>query len=141
MDWQTLCNEAGVRKALWRAWKESEPDSEDAHEEGGFILATEVGFEFVRWPIGESYRIRIPPHPGCKIDDKDIVATFHTHPHSGSGCIQEPSGADMKTVRDDVDLKGQNYIGEFVLAFERTYLIAPDGRFQDIGRTPALFGP
>ena len=141
MDWQTICNDQTVRRSLWKAWKDSDPDSVDAHEEGGFVVKIDAGFEILRWPAGSLHGISIPPHAGCKIGGEDIVATFHTHPNSGSGYIQEPSVADCKIVRDDVDLKGPEYIGEFVLSFERTYLISPDGKYQDIGRTPALFGP
>ncbi len=141
MDWQTLCTDETVRRGVWKAWKDSEPDTTDAHEEGGFVVIRDQGFEIVRWPVGDSSQISTPPFADCKIDDKEIVASFHTHPHSSPGYFQEPSPADVKLVRNDADLKGANYIGEFVLSIERTYLISPDGQVQDIGRTPALFGP
>jgi hypothetical protein len=141
MDWQTLCNDETVRHGIWQAWKDSEPDSVAAHEEGGFVLQTDAGFEIRRWPAGDPHEIRIPAHQDCKIDGKEIVATFHTHPHSGVGYIQEPNRADIRIVRNDANLKGPEYVGEFVLSYERTYLVAPSGSVQDIGRTSALFGP
>jgi len=141
MDWQTLCNDEAVRRGFWKAWKDSQPDADNAHEEGGFVVAGDQGLEIVRWPVGDLHEISTPSHAGCKIEGKEIIASFHTHPHSGRGYFQEPSVADVKLVRNDADLKGANYIGEFVFSFARTYLISPDGQVQDIGRTAALFGP
>ena len=71
----------------------------------------------------------------------DILASFHTHPNTGSDSLQEPSETDKRAVRDDPDLKGPEYLGEFVLANETIYLISPAGQVREIGNRQALLGP
>jgi hypothetical protein len=66
------------------------------------------------------------------------VATFHTHPNTGSDYFQEPSDSDRRAVRDDPDLKGANYVGEIVVAARRVYLILPDGTVTDVGETAVV---
>ncbi len=125
-----------VRTALRQAWQASQPGVADGHEEGGFVLRDSVGnLSVVRWPRGEQNAIILPPHPGCKIHEHDIVATFHTHPNTGRDYLQEPSETDKRAVRDDPDLKGRFYEGEFVISGETIYLIAPDGQVSKVGDT------
>jgi len=92
----------------------------------------------VRWPQGAQNSIILPPHPNCKIGENDIVATFHTHPNIGSDYLQEPSETDQRAVRDDPDLKGEFYTGEFVISQATIYLIAPSGQVSEVGETQTL---
>jgi len=69
----------------------------------------------VRWSKGAQNTIVLPPHPNCKIGESDIAASFHTHPNTGSDYLQEPGETDKRAVRDDRDLKGESYVGEFVI--------------------------
>lgn len=116
----TLLSNATFRAALKQGWKDSQPGTTEGHEEGGFIVRVSAGtLDVVRWPKGEQSSIKLPPHPNCKLDEKDIVATFHTHPNIGSDYLQEPSEADKRAVRDDPNLKGDFYEGEFVLSQEK----------------------
>jgi len=136
----TVLNDPIARAALEQAWEDSRVGVSGGHEEGGFILRDGVGhLSVVRWPKGAQNSIILPPHPKCKIDDSDIVATFHTHPNTGSEYLQEPSETDKRAVRDDSDLKGDFYVGEFVISQEAIYLITPDGQVSEVADTQALF--
>jgi len=92
-----------------------------------------------RWPKGEENTIILPPHHDCKIGEDEIVASFHTHPNTGSDFLQEPSETDKHAVRDDRDLKGENYIGEFVISWDTIYLITPDGHTRELIDTETFF--
>jgi len=128
-----------VRAALEQAWKDSKPGLTGGHEEGGFIVRDQKGnLNVVRWPKGSQNSIVLPPHPDCKVNDQDIVATFHTHPNTGSDYLQEPSETNKRAVRDDPDLKGASYVGEFVISQVKVYLIAPNGQVSEIGDTQVL---
>jgi len=70
----------------------------------------------------------------------DIVASFHTHPNTGPDVLQEPNETDKRAVRDDPDLKGIEYIGEFVLSDETINLVTPSGRVREIGSRQAILG-
>ena len=134
-----LLNAPTIRAALRRAWEESEPGATGGHEEGGFILQDPLGnLSVVRFPIGTQNRIIVPPHPDCKIDDNDILATFHTHPNTGRNYLQEPSETDKRAVRDDPNLKGEFYLGEFVISQAKIYLISPTGQVSEVGETQQL---
>lgn len=93
----------------------------------------------VRWPEGERDSIRVPPHPNCEIGGSRIVATFHTHPNTGDDYLQEPSETDKRAVRDDPDLKGSDYVGEFVISYEIIFLITSSGRVREVAETRELF--
>ncbi len=73
------------------------------------------------------------------MDGKDIIASFHTHPNTGADFQQEPSLTDVRAVRDDFDLKGEFYLGEFIVSKENIYLIEPSGLFGAIMRTEEIF--
>lgn len=92
-----------------------------------------------RWSTGVQNSILVPPHPGCIIGGNPIVASFHTHPNTGADFLQEPSETDKRAVRDDPDLKGAAYVGEFVIAQETIYLIASNGQVREVADTQALF--
>jgi hypothetical protein len=66
------------------------------------------------------------------------VATFHTHPNTGNDYLQEPSETNKRAVRDDPNLKGMFYIGEFVISEAKVYLIALDGQVSEIFDTQVL---
>jgi hypothetical protein len=137
----TILNDLAIRAALKQAWEDSRPGVIGGHEEGGFILSDKMGnLSVFRWPKGAQNSIVLPPHPNCKFDECDIVATFHTHPNTGSDFLQEPSETDKRAVRDDPDLKGELYEGEFVISQEKVYLISPNGQVSEVGYTWEIFG-
>ncbi|CAN5666540.1 hypothetical protein BH20ACI4_BH20ACI4_35030 [soil metagenome] len=69
---------------LKTAWNNSVPSISDGHEEGGFIVIDEFeNLSVVRWEKGIQNEIILPPHQNCFIDEKEIVASFHTHPNIG----------------------------------------------------------
>lgn len=127
-------NTPAVREALRQAWEDSEPATAGGHEEGGFVLREEDGsFRIARWQRGERNSIRVPPHPDCRFDGGDIAASFHTHPNTGDDYLQEPSETDKRAIRDDPDLKGQYYEGEFVISKEMVYLVTINGSVREVG--------
>lgn len=84
-DYTELLREQVVIAAMSAAWLDSHPGVSDGHEEGGFILRRADGqIEILWWVTGVQNSIRVPPHPGCKIEENDILASFHTHPNTGS---------------------------------------------------------
>ena len=134
-----VLSEPTLRAALSEAWKGSQPGLTGGHEEGGFVVLDGDKLSVRHWPMGEGYRIKVPPHLGCAVDGLAIVATFHTHPNTGPEFLQEPSETDRRGVRDDADLKGSLYIGEFVIAEEMVYLVTPNGAVREIdGRAKLL---
>lgn len=129
-----------IRRALSRAWRDSKPGVSGGHEEGGFIIRNVTGeLSVARWPKGDGNTIILPPHHDCKIGEDEIVASFHTHPNTGGDFLQEPSETDKRAVRDDPDLKGDNYIGEFVISRDTIYLITPNGNTREITDTERYF--
>ena len=135
-----ILNDPAVRTALRRAWQDSEPGVSSGHEEGGFVVQDVAGrLSIVRWPKGAQSSILVPPHYSCRIDDDDIVASFHTHPNTGTDFLQEPGETDKRAVRDDPDLKGADYVGELVISQETIYLITPDGQVREVGDTQTVF--
>ncbi len=138
-DYITLLSDPTVRAALQEAWRDSQPGVSGGHEEGGFVVRDPSGSSSViRWPRGAANSIVLPPHRDCRIGGKDIVATFHTHPNTGPDYVQEPADTDIRAVRDDCELKGASYLGEFVISQARIYLISPDGRVREVAETSAL---
>ncbi len=135
-----LSSNPSVVAELKRAWQDSEPDVSGGHEEGGFIVFDDVGLlSAVRWQRGTQNEIVLPPHGSCLVSGKAIVASFHTHPNTGADFQQEPSLNDVRAVRDDPDLKGEFYLGEFVVSQENVYLIEPSGRVGVLGKTSEIF--
>jgi hypothetical protein len=133
-DNQTILSE------LKNAWIESEPNISGGHEEGGFIVADDFGvLSIIRWEKGTNNEIILPPHKNCFVDRKDIIASFHTHPNTGKNFQQEPSLTDIRAIRDDFDLKGEFYLGEFVISAENIYLIEPLGQVSVFGKTKDYF--
>jgi hypothetical protein len=136
-----MLHEPAVRAALVAAWLDSQPGLTGGHEEGGFVVL-EAGDKLAvkRWPRGEGNLIRVPEHAGCAVDGTPIVATFHTHPNTGPEYLQEPGETDKRGVRDDAELKGSLYIGEFVLANDLIYLVTPGGTVRELGSRAGLLG-
>ena len=129
------------RQALQQAWMDSSPGITGGHEEGGFVVRDAVGRLSVRrWQTGLQDTIQVPPHGNCVFDGLEIVASFHTHPNTGSDYLQEPSETDKRAVRDDPNLKGVEYIGEFVISQALIYLISPAGQIREMDDTEAVFG-
>ncbi len=136
-----VVREPAVRASLAQAWLDSKPGLTSGHEEGGFVLLDDDDrLNVLRWPAGEGSRIKVPPHPGCAVDGRPVVATFHTHPNIGPDFLQEPSETDRRGVRDDADLKGPLYVGEFVIADEMIYLITPGGAVREMDQRAVLLG-
>jgi len=135
-----ILNHPVVLAALKQAWNDSDPGITGGHEEGGFILQDLAGnLTVLRWPKGAQNSIIVPPHPGCKIGESLIVATFHTHPNTGSDHLQEPSETDKRAIRDDSDLKGDFYEGELVISQEKIYLIAATGEVREAWDSREVF--
>ena len=132
----TVLNTYTVRVAFKQAWENSNPGITGGHEEGGFVVRDSTNnLSVVRCPKGVQNSIILPLHPKCKIEEADIVATFHTHPNIGSDYLQEPSETDKRAVRDDPDLKGDFYVGEFVISQAKIYLITPNGQVNGVEDT------
>ncbi len=128
-----------IRAALKQAWKDSQPGVTGGHEEGGFIVMGSAGhLDVIRWPKGTQSAIILPSHLNCKVGNKDIIATFHTHPNTGNDYLQEPSETDKRAVRDDSNLKGEYYEGEIIISQKRIYLIAPHGQVTEVGDTQEI---
>jgi hypothetical protein len=135
-----LARDPSVVAELKQAWQDSEPNVSGGREEGGFIVLDDFGvLRAVRWERGTQNEIALPPHGNCLVGGKTIVASFHTHPNTGADFQQEPSLNDIRAVRDDPDLKGEFYLGEFVVSQENVYLIEPSGRVGVIGKTGEIF--
>lgn len=129
-----------VLSEIKNAWNDSVPSLSDGHEEGGFIVIDEFeNLSVVRWEKGKQNEIVLPPHRNCFAREKEIVASFHTHPNTGKDYQQEPSLTDIRAVADDPDLKGENYVGEFVVSKDIIYLIKPSGEVVEIGNTENFF--
>ena len=135
-----LLSEPLVRYALKQAWLDSHPGVFGAHEEGGFVVReASGGLNVVRWPQGEQNTIVLPPHRDCRIPLGAIVASFHTHPNTGYDFLQEPSETDTRAIRDDPDLKGSDYAGEWVITEQILYLISPAGEVSEVADSQELF--
>ncbi len=135
-----ILSDSRVRAALKKAWTDSHPGVFGGHEEGGFILRDSTGeVTVLRWQRGTQDTISLPSHPDCKIGEDEIIASFHAHPNTGDDYLQEPSETDKRAVRDDPDLKGENYVGEFVISAETIYLITPAGRVRELSDTQEYF--
>ncbi|MBM3237097.1 hypothetical protein FJZ31_12465 [Candidatus Poribacteria bacterium] len=118
---------------------DSQPGLIGGHEEGGFVLKDSSGqLNVERWPKGCQNEIIVPPHSGGKHGNKEIIATFHTHPNTGSDFQQEPSDTDIRAVRDDPDLKASLYEGEYILTRDNIYKIDRFGNVNAIGKTKDL---
>jgi len=104
------------------------------------VARSERRFNRFALAFGAQNSIELPSYSGGKVGQSDIVATFHTHPNTGGDFIQQPSATDKRAVRDDLDLQGLNYEGEFVIASEFTYLITPEGEVVTLGATATIFG-
>ena len=136
-----LLREPVVRSVLASAWAESKPGLTGGHEEGGFVvLGADGELAMWRWPAGAGDLIQVPPHVGCEVNGLPIVASFHTHPNTGPDYLQEPGETDRRGVRDDSDLKGRLYAGEFVVSDETIYLISPGGMVRELGSRAELLG-
>jgi hypothetical protein len=135
----SVLNDVSVCAQLRQTWLDSQPDTIDAHEEGGFVLQQVDGsFVVERWPRGVQNRITVPSHPGGLRGGLRIVATFHTHPNTGVNYRQEPGRTDILGVLSDPHLSHAEYEGEYVISLALIYLIHRDGRVETVGDTKSL---
>ena len=131
-----------VAQQLAQAWMESAPGPVGGREQGGFVVETATGLKVARWPAGEQDKIMsIPPHPGCRIAEGAMVASFHTHPSTGPEFMQEPSETDQRMLRRDPNLKAADYVGEFVISEAHIYLVAKTGEVEMVGPTARFLPP
>jgi hypothetical protein len=136
-----VLDDPGIRDSLRQAWEDSQPNTGNVHEEGGFILrAADGSLQVERWPRGVQNRIIVPDRLGGKRGGLIIVATFHTHPNRDPSYQQEPSLTDIRAVRDDPDLAHPEYEGEYVIAFTMVYQIRRDGTVVELGDPHLLLG-
>lgn len=140
-DSYIIFQDIDIRAELRKAWEDSQSGVIGGHEEGGFILLDVSGkLNVSRWIKGAQNSIILPSHLNCKFEDNEIIASFHTHPNTGSNYLQEPSETDKRAVRNDPDLKGERYEGEFIISHEKVYLISPNGQMNEVGtREEILF--
>ncbi len=131
----SILKDPEVRRALQQAWYKSNPGSSGGHEEGGFVVLDTGILRVMFWPRGSTNTIRVPDHANCRIDSYNIVASFHTHPNTDDDYFQEPSETDIRAVRDDIHLKGEQYLGEIVISQSTVYLIRPNGQVRELGDT------
>jgi hypothetical protein len=137
----SVLDDPHVCAQLRQAWEDSQPDTADAHEEGGFVLQGNDGSLVVeRWPRGIGEEIEVPPFASGRRNQLIIVVTFHTHPNSGAGYVQRPSPEDVEAVRDDPDLGHPEYQGEYVISKDRVYRILRSGAVDVVGATRGLLG-
>jgi len=137
---RAILSNQNIRSALHQAWTDSNSGITGGHEEGGFIVKDDgINFSVIRWSKGLQDTVTVPSHRDCKFDGLEIVASFHTHPNTGSDYLQEPSETDKRAVRDDPDLKGSEYVGEFVISQAIIYLISPAGQVREMDDTQAVF--
>jgi hypothetical protein len=138
---ENLLTDRAIQNELRPAWQESNPGIAGGREEGGFNVRNPADqLIVVRWQGGSQFSILVPPHNECRIDGMRIVASFHTHPNTGPDALQEPSDTDRRAVRDDPELKGRDYIGEFVISRETVYLITPGGQVSEMGDRNTILG-
>jgi hypothetical protein len=135
----SVLNDVSVCAQLRQAWLDSQPDTSETREEGGFVLRQGDGSLVVeRWPRGIQNQLTVPPHAGGLCAGLRIVATFHTHPNTGPKYRQEPGRTDILGVQSDPDLSHAEYEGEYVISLAQVYLIHRDGRVETVGDTKRL---
>ena len=130
-----------VIEALGQAWVDSGPGPTGASEQDGFVLEDDNGDRDVsRWPAGSQDELAVPPHGGCRVSGRQVVATFHTHPNTGDHYRQEPGRVDIRAVGEDPDLRASEYVGEFVISEKWVYLIGQSGQVAQIGTREDILG-
>lgn len=128
-----------IQQEFKQAWIDSEPSLIGRHEEGGFILKDSSGqLSIERWSKGRQNEIIVPSHPKGKYQDKEIIATFHTHPNTGTDFQQEPSDTDIRAVKNDPNLKTEVYEGEYVITKDFVYRIDNFGNVTKAGKTQEI---
>jgi len=87
---RVVLSNMNVRSGLQQAWTDSKLGVTGGHEEGGFVVKDmDESLSVIRWLKGTQDMIEVPPHADCKIVDLEIVASFHTHPNTGSDYLQD----------------------------------------------------
>lgn len=106
-------------------------------EQGGFILHDRTTGELLveRVPAGGRDSIRFPLCPEGTRHGQEILGTFHTHPNTGAGWVQEPSPQDIKLSKRYPETMGPH---QFVISAELVYHIDCDGTVSQLGPTSRL---
>jgi hypothetical protein len=134
-----VLDDPGIRAALAKAWLDSAAGTPAAHEEGGFVLREANGaLQVVRWPRGTETVVHVPAHDGGSFRGKPIIASFHTHPHSGAEYRPGPSLIDVVTIVTDKNLQHQDFEGEYVIGVERIWRMLASGIVEDLGERAVL---
>ena len=87
---------------------------------------------------GVAQKIRLMYHLTLIASLTAKISLPHTHPNTGDDYLQEPSETDKRAVRDDEDLKGEYYEGEFVISSKIIYLVTTTGSVREIGETAEI---
>ena len=130
-----LLADHAVRAEIRRAWQESTVDDPaNRHEEGGYIVRNADGtYSVERWPRGEKSGIIPPPlKSGNHYMDREVIATFHTHPNppideAGREWKEEPSERDQRW-------HARHRLRGYVIGHTSIYEIDTNGEFQAVGK-------
>ena len=84
-----------VRSGMEQSWIDSNPGTENAQEQGGWILGDmkTSEYEVSRWATGKQASLKVPPKP------KNAIAHFHTHPNTGPQWNPNPSPPDIRATQ------------------------------------------
>ena len=131
-----ILEDVNVAAAMRRVYRESDVGGDFAVEQGGFIVAGDGGaFSVERVAHGRPSSLGYPLCPDGSFNGRRIVGTFHTHPNTGDEWMQEPGRQDIRLSTEYPETMGAH---QFVISFERIYVINNDGAVSDAGATRQL---
>jgi RHS repeat-associated protein len=91
-----------VKEAIKQAWLESNDNSHNPVEQGGYIVCgIDNTLDVERWPthsVNPAFHITPPACPGMLYNGKRVVSDFHTHPRHLGNLIDDPSPQDVLDV-------------------------------------------
>lgn len=130
----SLLREPTTRRELLRALDESHPGTDEAVEQGGFIVQdSNTGLPVVRrLAPGRSSSIDFPLCPDGQFQGEPILASLRTHPNVGPGWDEAPNRQDVRMTVDYPETLGAIH---FVLGPSHTYSIRNDGTVTVLGKT------
>lgn len=122
-----------VKKALKKAFNDSNVGGKKPIEQGGWILRDPNTGELTveRLPAGKQAAISWSIQKDGKRNGKEIVGSFHTHPNVGPGWKQEPSDQDIKVVKKYPNTFGKDH---YVISKDKVYHIDNTGKVTDKGK-------
>ena len=128
-----------VIEGLRLAYKESGVGTDRPIEQGGFILRqpSMATYKVVRLPAGTQATLVYPLCMDGTFEGQEIVASFHTHPNTGSEWQQQPSPQDIQLSQNYPETMGTY---QFVISKERLYYVNNDGNVTDMGATSYILG-